>query len=289
MKTGVGVIGLGAMGKPMALNILKAKSSLTVFARKQAVQDALADAGATVVHSPAAVAQQSDIIITVLPDTSDVEEVLFGEEGVVTGLREDTIVIDMSTISPAASVDFAARLANAGCHLLDAPVSGGPSGAAAGTLSIMLGGAEEAFRRCVPLLQVLGASVVHTGSNGTGLRTKLANQIVGAITLLGVVEGLRFARVSGLDTETTFQVISKGAAGSWMFSNLGRLILDSDFSLGFSVRLQHKDVRLVREQMAPENGSDYPGTELVFSLFTEPLERGLGEQGNQALFHVAEE
>jgi 3-hydroxyisobutyrate dehydrogenase len=228
---------------------------------------------------------QSDVIITIVSDTPDVEAVLFGSDGVGYGVRDGSVVIDMSTISPDATIAFARRLAEKGCDMLDAPVSGGEKGAIEGTLAIMVGGKQEVFDRCLPILQAVGKTIVYAGQSGNGQKTKLVNQIICGLNIVAMVEGLRLARTAGLDLETTLRVVSSGAAGSWMLSNLAPKILRGDFAPGFSIRLQQKDLRLVREAVELM-GMTSPGVELAYSLFSEALAKGLGNQGTQGLINL---
>jgi 3-hydroxyisobutyrate dehydrogenase len=275
------------MGKPMAANLLRAGYSLSVFNRRQDKSEVLTTLGAAMAESPQGVATISDVVITMLPDTRAVAQVLFGEQGIAQGLNPGSIVIDMSTISPGATVEFASRLAAIECEMLDAPVSGGEKGAAAGTLGIMVGGPRNAFEKCQPIFHALGKIITYTGPSGHGQKTKLINQLVGATNLLGAVEGLRLARAAGLDPETTLQAISSGAASSWMLANLGPMILQEDFAPGFSIRLQQKDMKLLKEWIS-ELGGDFPAANLVYSLFTKALEMGLEDQGNQGLINIWE-
>jgi 3-hydroxyisobutyrate dehydrogenase len=241
--------------------------------------------GAKPASSPAAVAATSEIIITMQPDTPEVEAVLFGENGVYEGLSAGKIVVDMSTISPEATVRFAARLREKQCELLDAPVSGGENGAIAGTLTIMVGGHEQDYKKCLPLFQAMGKNVVHLGANGNGQRTKLVNQVIFALNILAMSEGLHLAERIGLDTEKVLQVVSSGAAGSWMLSNLAPRILQNDFHPGFMIKLQQKDLRLAMELIKTLD-EEFPGTALTYSLFTKAVEAGLGEQGTQGLINI---
>jgi 3-hydroxyisobutyrate dehydrogenase-like beta-hydroxyacid dehydrogenase len=280
-----GFIGLGIMGAPMAANLLKAGFPLAVYNRTPSRCGPLQALGAVACETPAEVARRSDVVVTIVSETRDVEAVLFGPDGAAEGLRPGSVVIDMSTISPAATVEFAARLRAQGVDMLDAPVSGGESGAIEGRLSIMAGGPREAFDRCLPLFEAMGRKIVHTGGNGNGQRTKLVNQVVGSLNLLAVVEGVRMAQAAGLDPNVTLEAIGGGAAGSWMWSNLGPKIFAGDFAPGFSIRLHQKDLRLAKESLE-ELGLDAPGTALLHRLFTEALDRGLGEQGNQGLFDL---
>lgn len=281
----IGFIGIGVMGKPMAQNLLRKGYSLAIVSRHPDQEANLAAHGVSIAASSQELAQISDVVILMLPDTATVETVLFGTSGVASGARKDSIVIDMSTISPERTVEFARRLAEMGCILLDAPVSGGEKGAEAGTLGIMAGGPKETFERCRPILDAMGKTIIYTGPSGCGQKTKLVNQLIGATNLLGAVEGLRLARAAGLDMQTTLQAISSGAASSWMLANLGPKILDRDFAPGFSIRLQDKDLTLLKEWLEVLGGN-FPAAGLVSSLFREAMESGLENQGNQGLINL---
>lgn len=281
----VGFIGLGVMGNPMAANLRRAGFPLTVFDQVREKSENLARMGASVAESPEQLARASEVIITMLPETATVEQVLFGEKGVAGGLRPACVVIDMSTISPTVTVELARRLEAAGCDMLDAPVSGGRKGAIEGTLGIMVGGRNEVFERCLPVLQAMGKTITYTGAIGNGQKTKLVNQLIGTTNLLAAVEGLRLMRAAGLDPETTLKAVSSGAASSWMLANLAPLILKGDFAPGFSIRLQFKDLTLLREWIE-ELGGDFPASSLIYSLFQEAMKMGLETQGNQGLINV---
>jgi 3-hydroxyisobutyrate dehydrogenase len=281
----IGFIGLGIMGRPMALNLVNAGFSLTVYNRTAAKCKPLIDAGAVSVSSTREVAESSDVVITIVSDTPDVESVLFGKEGVASGLREGQIVIDMSSISPSATETFAARLREHRVEMLDAPVTGGEKGAIEGTLAIMVGGRRETFEKCLPIFQAMGRTILYTGENGTGQKTKLVNQLLCAQHIVAMSDGLRFARESGLDLETTLKVVTGGAAGSWMLTNMAPRILQNDFAPGFTIKLQHKDLRLVREALTEMKGR-YPATELAYSLFSEAVDNGLGELGTQGFIKL---
>ena len=284
----IGFIGLGIMGKPMAMNLLKAGFTVTVYNRTTAKCRPLVDAGAAAVSSPLDAAKCSDVVVTVVSDTPDVEAVLFGDEGIWHGLKEGQIVIDMSSISPAATQRFAARLREKSVELLDAPVTGGEKGAIEGTLAIMVGGDGDTFNRCLPIFHAMGKTIVYAGQSGSGQKTKLVNQMLCAQHIVAMAEGLRFARSSGLDMETTLKVVSGGAAGSWMLSNLAPRILQNDFAPGFTIKLQQKDLRLVREALQ-DMTETYPATELAYELFTEAVASGLGDLGTQGLIKLFKE
>src|SRR5690606_11205918 len=283
----VGWIGLGIMGKPMARNLLKAGYPLTVYNRSRAAVEELAAEGATPAASPAEVARQADRIFTMVTDSPDVEQVVLGPQGVLEGAREGAILIDMSTISPQVSRRIAQEAAAKGVQALDAPVSGGDVGAREGTLSIMVGGDREAFEAVLPLFQVLGKTITYVGPAGSGQEVKLVNQIVVALTVLAMAEGLAYARKVGLDLETVLQVITQGAAGSWTLSHYGPRVLRGDFAPGFMVRLQQKDLRLALESAAAA-GQPLPGTALVHQLFRHLEATGAGNEGNHALVKVLE-
>lgn len=282
-----GVIGMGIMGRPMATNLLRAGHTLAVWNRTRERCASLESQGAFVATSPADLAQRCEVIITIVTDTPDVESVLFGPRGVAEGLSPGKVVIDMSTISPTATVQFAQRLEALGCEMLDAPVSGGDVGAQQGTLAIMVGGNPEAFARCRPVFEAIGRTIVHVGPHGAGQKTKLVNQIIGALHILAMAEGLCVARAGGLDPRAVLQVVSQGAAGSWMLSNLAPRALDGDHRPGFMIRLQQKDLRLAREWI-DELAIEAPGTALSLRLFTEAVERGLGELGTQGMIRLFE-
>ncbi len=286
-KKKLGFIGIGVMGEPMAANLLRAGYDLTIFDRTCRRCEKLALLGATIASSSCHLAQASKIVITMVSDTAMVEQVLFGENGAAEGMESGAVLIDMSTISPTSTIEFGNRLAALGCEMLDAPVSGGSNGAITGTLGIMVGGHREIFERCLPIFQVMGKTITYTGQLGNGQKTKLVNQVVGATNLLGAVEGLRLARKAGLDIPTTMQAVMSGAANSWMLTHLIPLILKEDFAPGFSIRLQHKDLKLLTDWIA-SLGGDFPAAQLVYSLYSQAMEMGLERQGNQGLINIWE-
>jgi 3-hydroxyisobutyrate dehydrogenase-like beta-hydroxyacid dehydrogenase len=281
----LGFIGVGVMGGPMASNLMRAGFELTIFDPTRSQCEKLVPLGAHIADSPCGVAVASDVVITMVPDTAVVEQVLFGLNGAAGGLKPGAVVIDMSTISPTATVEFGKRLEALGCSMLDAPVSGGPTGAIEGGLGMMVGGPREIFDRCLPCFRCMGKTITYTGPLGNGQKTKLVNQLVGATNLLGAVEGLRLARKAGLDVPTTLQAVMSGAANSWMVANLLPLILKNDFSPGFAIRLQHKDLRLLTEWV-DSLGGEFPAAHMVYSLFSRAMEMGLQGQGNQGLINI---
>ena len=287
MNESIGFIGLGIMGGGMAANLLKAGFNLTVWNRTPGRITPLARAGAGVADSAANAAAGSDIIITCVSDTPDVEEVILGPRGVIERARPGSLVIDCSTISPAATRDIAARLRERGVHMLDAPVSGGSEGAAKGTLSIMVGGDEQQVKRAMPALQAMGKTITHVGGHGAGQMAKLVNQILVVVTMQGVAEALLFAQAGGLDLEKTLAAVGGGAAGSWMLNNRGPQVIRRDWRPGFTVDLQQKDLRLVLEA-ADGMGIPLPSTALVFQFYRALQQQGLGGDGNHALARALE-
>jgi 2-hydroxy-3-oxopropionate reductase len=287
MTDHIGFIGLGIMGRPMARNLLKTGYPLTVWNRSQLGIKELVRDGASPGSSPEDVARRSDVIITIVTDSPDVEKVALGSEGIIEGGRPGLVHIDMSTISPAVTRRIASRLAEKGIEMLDAPVSGGDTGAQAGTLSIMVGGKEETFQRCRPIFEVLGRTVVHCGPSGAGQTVKLCNQIVVALNNLAMCEALVFAAKAGVDTRRMLEAVSAGAASSWALLNLAPRILARDFRPGFKVAHQQKDLRLALET-AEQEAIPLPGTSLVHQLFAAVEAEGLAAEGTQALVKALE-
>ena len=287
MAEHVGFIGLGIMGRSMAANLLRAGFPMTVWNRTAERAEPLAAAGAVVAASPAELAAASDIIITCVSDTPDVETVILGPQGVIHGARPGSLVIDMSTISPQATRAIAASLAEQGVDMLDAPISGGSEGAAQGTLSIMVGGEAAALQRAMPVLQAMGKRITHVGPHGAGQTVKLVNQVLVVGNCLAMCEALLLAQAGGVDLARTLEAVSSGAAGSWMLSQRGPQILARDWRPGFTIALQQKDLRLVLEA-ADQQGVPLPGTALIFQLYRTLEARGLGGDGNHALVKALE-
>jgi 3-hydroxyisobutyrate dehydrogenase len=287
MTERIGFIGLGIMGKSMARNLLKAGFSVTVWNRTASKIDELVAEGAQPSTSPADAAGKSDIIITCVSDTPDVEQVILGENGIIHGANSGALVIDMSTISPQATRDIGAKLAQKGIHMLDAPVSGGSEGAAKGTLSIMVGGDATDVERAMPAFQAMGKTITHVGTLGDGQLVKLVNQALVVINMLAAGEALLLAKAGGLDLEKALNAVAGGAAGSWMLSNRGPQVINRDWRPGFTIDLQQKDLRLVLEA-ADQLGVPMLGTSLVFNLYRTLQQRGLGSEGNHALVKALE-
>jgi 3-hydroxyisobutyrate dehydrogenase len=287
MAEHVGFIGLGIMGRGMAANLLRAGFALTVWNRTAERAEPLAAAGALAAASPAELAAASDIIITCVSDTPDVQAVILGPQGVIHGIRPGSLVIDMSTISPQATRSIAAALAERNVDMLDAPVSGGSEGAAQGTLSIMVGGEATALQRAMPILQAMGQRITHVGPHGAGQVVKLVNQVLVVGNCLAMCEALLLAQAGGVDLARTLEAVSGGAAGSWMLSQRGPQILARDWRPGFTIALQQKDLRLVLEA-ADQQGVPLPGTALIFQLYRTLEAKGLSGDGNHALVKALE-
>ena len=285
----VGFVGTGIMGAPMARNALKAGFAVTVTNRTTSRAAPLAKDGATVVKTPREVAERSDIVVTMVPNTPHVEAAVFGPDGVAAGAREGLLLIDMSTISPTATREFAERAAKntPPFHTLDAPVSGGEIGAIEARLSIMIGGGAADVKRATPLFEALGKTIVHIGDHGAGQACKLANQVAVAINNLGVSEALVFAASQGIDLEKTRQVIAGGAGSSWAMINYAPKMLAGDFRAGFMIDLQQKDLRLVLDNAFADHIS-LPGAALVHELYNALQKDGGGREGNHALIKVIE-
>lgn len=287
MTARIGFIGLGIMGRPMAHNLVKAGYPLSVHARRPDMMQPLANAGATACENAQTVAARSDIIITMVSDTPDVEQVILGEQGVIHGAQADSIVIDMSTISPSATRRIAELLGKQSIQMLDAPVSGGEQGAIDGTLSIMVGGKEDTFNKALPVFEVLGKNIVHIGEHGAGQVTKACNQLVIAQTLVAISEAFILARVSGVDPEKVREALLGGFAGSRVLETHGQRILDHNFDPGFKARLHQKDMRIAMEA-AHEMGIALPGGALATQQLNALIGEGLGEEDSSALATILE-
>jgi len=287
MSERVGYVGLGIMGRGMAHNLLKAGFALSVWNRTASRMDPLVEAGAEAGESPADVAAKSDIVVICVSDTPDVEAVVLGENGIIHGAKPGTLVIDCSTISPSATRQMAAALKEKGIAMLDAPVSGGSEGAAKGTLSIMVGGDADQFERALPVFQAMGKTITHVGPNGAGQTVKLVNQVLLVGNTLAMSEALMFAQAGGVDLQKTYDAISQGAAGSWMFTNRAPQIMQRDWRPGFTIALQQKDVRLCLDA-ADEMGVPLLCASLVFNLYRTLEAMGLQEEGNHALIKALE-
>ena len=278
----IAFIGLGTMGVGMALNILKAGHEVTVHNRTREREEAVAKEGARRAESPKAAADGAQIIVTMVSDTPDVEAVVLGADGIIHSAPQGAIVIDMSTISPAATRQMAEELGKKGIKMLDAPVSGGPEGARQGTLAIMVGGDAADFKKALPILEIMGKTVTHVGPIGAGQITKAINQIIISGTYLTVAEGLTLGIKAGLDMPKVIQAISGGAASSWVLHNRGINVVNNTYPLGFRVRLHHKDLGIALDT-ARELGATLPATALVAQIENGLIARGHGDDDVSAI------
>ncbi|RTL33237.1 MAG: 2-hydroxy-3-oxopropionate reductase [Curvibacter sp.] len=282
----IGFIGLGIMGTPMCLNLIRAGHQLFVHTRGK-VPAALADTTATQCLSARGVAERADIVFTMLPDTPDVEQVLFGDDGVALGLSPGKLVIDMSSIAPLPTQEFARRIEQLGCQYLDAPVSGGEVGAQRGSLSIMVGGPEAAFARALPLFEVLGQNITLVGPNGAGQTTKVANQIVVALNIEAVAEALLFASRAGADPAKVRQALMGGFAASRILEVHGERMIRRSFEPGFRIALHQKDLRLALDS-ARALGLALPATAQAQQLFSACVAQGGGAWDHSGMVKALE-
>jgi 2-hydroxy-3-oxopropionate reductase len=284
----IGFIGLGIMGKPMARNLLEAGYLLVVHNRSREPVTELVAAGAVAAHSPREVAERSDVVITMLPDSPDVEEVALGSGGLIEGGRPGLIYADMSTIAPAVAVRVAQALEAEGVRCLDAPVSGGDVGARRGTLSIMVGGDEETLAQVKPIFDTLGTSVVLCGASGAGQTVKACNQVLVAVTIAGVSEALTLGAKAGVDPAKIVQVLRGGLARCGILENRGQRMVLGDFEPGFRIRLHHKDLNII-QQTGRDYGVPLPVTAIVHELFAAAMCQGRGELDHSGLLRVIED
>jgi 3-hydroxyisobutyrate dehydrogenase-like beta-hydroxyacid dehydrogenase len=283
----IGVVGTGIMGAPMALNLVKAGFEVLAYNRTAAKAEALTKDGVKVAKSVSEVGESCSIVITMVPDTPDVLDVVEGEGGLASSMKGGSVLIDMSTIAPGATRELASRLDEKGIAMLDAPVSGGSWGAQQGTLTIMVGGEQAVFDRCLPVFEAMGKSITLMGPSGMGQTTKLVNQILVVGTASAVAEALVFAAAQGADLLKTIEAVSGGAAGSWQLANLGPRMAQGDFAPGFMVKLQQKDLRLILEA-AQESHTPLAVTSVARQYFTALEADGLGDEGTQAIIKAVE-
>ncbi len=288
MAERVGFIGLGIMGKPMARHLMEAGYDLVVHNRSQGPVDELAKDGASGAASPEEVAENSDIVVTMLPDSPDVRDVVAGEGGVLEGIREGSLLVDMSTISPVVTEELAAEVKGKGASMLDAPVSGGDVGAIQGTLSIMVGGSEEDFERAKPLFEAMGKTIVHVGGTGAGQVTKAANQVVVALTIEAVSEALVLGSKGGVAPEKILDVLSGGLAGNKVMEVKREKFLSHDFSPGFRSELHHKDLGIALAA-GRAYGVALPVTAIVDQMLLAMKKKGWGGEDHSALLRVIED
>ena len=289
MASQIGFIGLGIMGRGMVKNLVEKGHSVAVWNRTaERAQELSKEVKVSVAKSPRALAEGREFVLICVSDTPDVEEVLFGDEGVAASIRPGALVVDLSTISPSAARRFGAKLAEQNVGFLDAPVSGGSEGAAKGTLSIMAGGSVGDFARARPVLEAIGTRITHLGPTGSGQMTKLMNQVLVVVNMLAVGEALVLGRAANLDLRKAVAAIEAGAAGSWMLSQRGTQAIDGYWKPGFTIDLQQKDLRLVLES-AEELGVPMLATSLVHQLYNKLQREGKGGLGNHALVQALEE
>jgi 2-hydroxy-3-oxopropionate reductase len=287
-KRKIGFIGLGIMGRPMAKHLLAAGYELVVHdINREAVADVVA-AGATEAHSACEAARTSSLIITMLPDSPDVEAVVLGADGVIDGVSAGDILVDMSTIAPSVAVSVSEAMAGKGVACLDAPVSGGDVGAQKATLSIMVGGDQQVFDEVLPVFEVVGKSVVLCGPAGAGQTVKACNQVLVAVTIAGVSEALVLGTKAGVDPAKIVQVLSGGLARCGVLENRGERMVNGDFDPGFRIRLHYKDLNIIMK-----TGNDYqvplPVTSIVHELFNTAMSKGRGELDHSGLLTVLED
>ena len=278
----VGFIGLGTMGSAMAANLARADFALTVWNRSAGRDGALLALGAESVDCPAEVAARSDVVVICVTDSPQVEEVLFAESGLAQGARGGSLIVDCSSISPAATLDFAERLATRGVAWVDAPVSGGSEAAEKGTLSIMVGGTHDDVERARRVLEAMGSTITHVGALGAGQWTKAINQVILAGTYLGVAEGVTLGLKAGLDMDKVISALRNGAAGSWILENRSGRMIDDKYPLGFRLALHRKDLGIALE-LARQTHTEVPVATIAARFEDELIAQGHGDDDNSAL------
>ena len=283
----IGFIGLGIMGKPMSKNLLKAGHELVVLDLNQASVDELVSLGAEKAGTPKDVAKICGLIITMLPNSPQVKEVVLGKNGLIEGLKAGSVVVDMSSISPIVSRELAGKLAEKSVEMLDAPVSGGEPKAIEGTLSVMAGGKKEVFDNCYPVLKSMAASVVHTGAIGAGNITKLANQIIVALNIAAMSEALVLASKAGVEPELVYQAIRGGLAGSTVLDAKAPLVMDRKFNPGFRLNLHIKDLGNALDT-SHEIGVPLPLTSAVMEIMQALKVDGMGDNDHGSLIRFYE-
>jgi len=286
-KEKIGFIGLGIMGKPMALNLIEAGYSLSVL-EKNSASGELAKVGARVLKTNKEIAQASDIVITMLPDSPQVEEVVFGEDGVLEGLQEGTLFIDMSTIAPFTARKVYKAMQEKGVEALDAPVSGGQAGAEDGTVSIMVGGNEKAYQKAAPLFDIMGKSAVLIGETGAGQMTKACNQIVVGVTIQAIAEALTLAKKAGVDVAKVRKALLGGLAQSTILERYGQRILDRNFEAGFKIKLHRKDMNIALQSGRKFSVPLFASAQVAANM-DAMLAQGEGELDHSALAILVEQ
>ncbi|RNF38516.1 NAD(P)-dependent oxidoreductase [Planococcus salinus] len=278
----IGFIGTGVMGKSLVNHLLEEKHEVFLFTRTAKKAESLVEAGAVLLDSPKQVAEKGEVIFTMVGYPADVEEVYFGDNGLLESVSAGTILVDMTTSKPSLAQRIYNTAAEKGVYALDAPVSGGDIGAKNGVLSIMVGGDKQIFKQLSPLLDLFGETIIYQGAAGAGQHTKMCNQINIASNMIGVCESLIYAKKAGLDPENVLRSISTGAAGSWSLSNLAPRMIAEDFKPGFYIKHFIKDMKIAAEE-AEAWGLKLPGLKLSLSMYEELADKGYGEKGTQAL------
>jgi 2-hydroxy-3-oxopropionate reductase len=282
MKKMIGFIGLGIMGKPMAKNLLKAGFNLVVFSRSERSVEALVQEGALQADSPKEVAERAEVIITMLPDSAEVQEVILGKDGVIQGIKPSSVVIDMSSINPLVTREIAEMLKGKGVEMLDAPVSGGETGAIQGTLAIMVGGDEKVFNESMEIFKAIGRNIVYVGRIGAGGFVKLVNQIIVAVNIAAVGEAFTLGAKAGLDPQVIHQAIRGGLAGSSVLETKAPMMFGRNFRPGFKIKLHHKDLQNALST-AKDLGVPLPLSSFVQQIFLALMTEGRGEEDHSAL------
>jgi len=287
MPEKIGYIGLGLMGKPIALNLLTAGYPLTVFNRSQGPVQEMVDAGAIAAESPCALAESCDVVFTNLPDSPDVESVVLGPEGILTGCRPGMLFIDNSTIKPETARSIARALGQKGVDALDAPVSGGDIGAKAGTLAIMVGGPKHAFERAKPIFEAMGKTITYVGESGAGQVAKACNQIMVAAQMVAMGELMLLAQKCGVDPRRVVEAIGGGAAQCWTLDNKPQRLLSGERNPGFKAYMQQKDLGIVLDT-ARTFGMPLPSAAVHHQLYESMLQLGMRDLDNSAIIGVLE-
>lgn len=283
----LGFIGLGVMGKPMALNLMQRGHEMAVYARRVESAAPLVEAGAQRCASPAEVAASADFVFTMVTASSDLEAIALGDNGIIEGAASGSVLVDMETISPDVARAIGARLAQQGIGMIDAPVSGGPAGARDATLSIMAGGQPDVFERVKPLLECMGKTIVYMGESGAGQTTKACNQLALLVTAQGAAEALNLARASGLDPAKVREVLLGGVAASRVLELFGKHMVEREFAAGIETRLYHKDLDIVLA-LAHRLGQPLPAGALVMQQINALVGRGEGRSDLSVLITVLE-
>lgn len=286
-KMTIGFIGIGVMGKSMAANLQKAGFKINVFTRTKQKAEELLDRGAVWKNTLRELAAESDVIITMVGYPKDVEEIYFGNNGILENAKVGTYLVDMTTSKPALAIQIYKKAKERNLYSVDAPVSGGDIGAKNGTLAIMVGGDQKAFDDLLPMFEVMGGQVILQGGAGAGQHTKLCNQITIASNMIGVCESIMYAKKAGLDPTRVLESITTGAAGSWSLSNLAPRMIEGDYAPGFFIKHFIKDMEIALES-ARDIGLDTPGLSLSLDLYRELADAGENDSGTQALIKLFE-